>query len=77
MDFFNVEKDLKLEAVKCIQCGKLMDAKSDDFVAIYGNLCIGLHGGLIGNNFDEEGKLKNISIFCKDCFSEVTEPIKI
>lgn len=67
-----------LKAVKCIRCEKLHELIPDsrEFVTVHGNIMIGLNGGIIGNNFDEEGKLKKITVFCTSCFrSEIVEAL--
>jgi len=62
----------KVNAVKCGKCEKILDIKSDTFMTIYGNICIGTSGGLVGNNLDENMKVENASIYCIPCFHEVT-----
>jgi hypothetical protein len=57
-----------VKAVKCIDCEALFDAVSDKFVTFHGNFTKGLSDGVIGNNFDEDGTLKNVSILCIPCF---------
>lgn len=52
-------------AVKCFTCGKLHDAKGDTFLSFHGNVCVGTNGGIIGNNFDDEGKVNRVMIFCR------------
>lgn len=57
-------------AIRCACCKKLLDAESNDFITIHGNVTIGTHGGVIGDNFDEVGRLFRVFHFCKhrDCF---------
>lgn len=61
--------------VVCVACGKAHEASSKDFVAIAGNITIGLSDGVIGNNLHEgyyEGddvRVLHVSIFCRGtCF---------
>jgi hypothetical protein len=55
-------------AVKCEKCKKLHEVDSEEFVAVYGNICIGLHGGVVGNNIQGQ-QLKSTSIYCLEpCF---------
>ena len=63
---------MKVEAVKCDKCGKLHDAESDTFATVYGNVTIGTSSGVIGNNFSDDGKLKNESTYCHPkCIAEL------
>jgi len=65
-------KSLVTECVECEFCKKQHLIDSKDYIAVYGNICEGMHGGLIGNNFDENKRLARISIFCKKtCFFQV------
>jgi hypothetical protein len=63
-----------IKAIECdgTDCGKLMKSDSRDFFTIYGNLMIGLDGGLIGNNL-EEGKVVSTSYFCSACFMKIIQ----
>lgn len=54
---------------KCKACGKLTQ-KEDDFVFIVGNINKGRTGGLIGNNFDSEGKICRILVYCPECLKK-------
>jgi hypothetical protein len=38
-----------VRAVKCMSCGKLHASNSDDFFCFYGNVTIGVSGGIIGS----------------------------
>lgn len=61
-----IEKS-SVNALKCSSCGKLHDINSNiSFFTIYGNICKGLTGGLIGNNLDENGRVNRVSILCSD-----------
>jgi lipopolysaccharide export system protein LptC len=61
-----------IETVRCDRCYKLHEVKSETFVTIYGNICVGTGGGIVGNNFDKEGNLERVSVYCKfPCFKEV------
>ena len=55
-----------VEAVECCCCGTLHEIDSEDYVAFHGNVTIGMKGGLIGNNLDEEGRVANVSIYCRN-----------
>ena len=55
-----------VESVKCDVCGSLHELKSKDYLSVHGNICVGEGGGIVGNNFDEDGRVNRISIFCKE-----------
>jgi hypothetical protein len=60
--------------VKCQKCGKLheLTKTSRKFTVIHGNITMGMHGGLVGNNLNEEDKVTKISAFCfPDCLAAV------
>ncbi len=61
------------ECVECVQCHKLHKKESEDYVLIAGNVYIGQHGGIIGNNFLEDGTLGRVFIVCRDikCWSPI------
>lgn len=62
------------DAVKCVACGRLHAIDSEEFMSFWGNVNVGMHGGIIGNNFaDVPGKedspenplvLKRILCYC-------------
>ena len=58
------------KSVKCAGCGCLLEAIPDarNFIAVYGNIMIGLSKGIIGNNLDDEGKVTNVHVDCIPCF---------
>lgn len=51
-------------AVSCLICGQLHDSKGKQFISIHGNICVGLHGGVVGDNLDKSGKVVRASICC-------------
>jgi hypothetical protein len=53
------------DAVKCLVCGTLHEMTSTDFISVHGNICVGLGGGEVGNNIDEEGRISSVSIYCR------------
>jgi len=68
-----------VKAVKCGRCGAIHDSHSDTFFTVHGNICLGLYGGIVGNNFDtnlkkykeEEHVLKKIDVFCRQCLIDI------
>lgn len=67
----HVGKEEKI--VKCwgVDCKKEFLESSREYLSIYGDICIGKYGGIIGHNFDKKGNLKRVSIYCAECFIEV------
>ena len=65
------------DTVKCQHCHKEHDKDSQEFFTFYGNVCIGLVGGMIGNNVMDM-KVKRITILCrtKKCMNYLTEYIE-
>ena len=63
--------------VKCTACFTMHDVDSDGYLSIYGNICIGRSGGIVGNNFDDDGMLNRVMIFCrnKECFNLVVKTL--
>ncbi len=62
---------MKIEGITCDKCNKLFLKDSENYFTIEGNIYIGECGGLIGNNFDEEGKVVRVNHFCRDCLKVV------
>lgn len=56
-----------IEAVQCIECGKLHDKLAETFIAFHGNVTVGLLGGVIGNNLDNFHHVINTTVLCPDC----------
>lgn len=57
----------EITAVKCLRCGKIFEKDSPEFISVHGNICIGMNGGVVGNNLSSEGKVINVTIFCLPC----------
>lgn len=64
----------KIESVKCDKCGRFFDTGSNDFFTIYGNVCRGLEGGIIGNNLDDDMKVVRENHYCEVCFNNICFP---
>lgn len=62
-----------IEAVECMVCGRLHKASSQHFLSFHGNVCIGLNGGIIGNNLDEDGKVIRVQFIChnRECLDKM------
>lgn len=61
----------KISSVKCEGCGSIFLDTTEDFFVIYGNITIGVGGGLIGNNFNDEWSLLKSSVYCHKCFADI------
>lgn len=64
----------KQDTLVCNLCGTEHEKDAKTFSIVAGNIYIGLYGGMVGNNFEDNGQLKNISIFCRTnspCFLKV------
>ena len=64
--------------IRCIRCGKVHEKGSEDYFSIHGNIYIGDHGGVVGNNFPTFAReiitkgVVSMTYFCLGCFrSEV------
>jgi hypothetical protein len=55
--------------VKCDYCGKVHNPNDHTFYTVKGNIYVGLEGGLIGNNFMNDG-VKS-SHYCIECLLEL------
>lgn len=67
-----------VDAVKCCNCGALMSKDSNDYISIYGNICIGESGGIIGNNLSEDNRVERATIFCRTdkCLEDLIKKFK-
>lgn len=54
------------EKIRCRTCGRRHFPDECTFVTFYGNVCVGLNGGIIGNNFAEDGTLARVSFYCRN-----------
>lgn len=60
---------MKIEAFKCDKCEKVIT--DTDGYCIQGNITFLNGGGLIGNNFDENGLCVKENHYCYDCLLEI------
>ena len=54
-----------VKKLECSFCHHEHDIDTEDFVVYYGNVTVGIGGGMIGNNIDN-GKVVRVSIICRD-----------
>lgn len=68
-----------LEIVECDNCQIEMkvDSKAPSFFTFYGNVTIGLEGGIIGNSLDEQGKVMRGLIYCFRCTDKILNEAKL
>ena len=51
--------------VECVSCRMEHDLGSEDFVAYYGNVMVGIGGGMVGNNIDG-AVVRRVTVMCRD-----------
>ena len=63
------------QEIRCAMCNQRHFPDEQTFFAFYGNVTIGLFGGMIGNNINEDGTIGRISFLCrkKECFEYLTK----
>lgn len=64
-----VHKAIKPGKLECFACLKQHEVASQTYHTIAGNIYVGSDGGLVGNNFNDDGTLNRVSIICRarDC----------
>ena len=73
MENFNTVRDEILKNaydnsnLYCMQCGEILEEKNKNFFTFFGNVNVANEGGLIGNNFDKDGKLRIVNFLHFDC----------
>lgn len=59
-------------AYRCVKCEKIHTELEQTFFTVYGNITIGMSGGIIGNNIDEySNEVKNASVYCIQCLIDL------
>ena len=53
------------DVVQCCVCQRGHSIKQETFIVFYGNVTIGLLGGVIGHNFNAEGQLDRAMVCCR------------
>ena len=68
-----IYEDLQEEKVICIVCKTRHFPDENTFLTFYGNVTIGTGGGIIGNNFNEQGLLYRVQYVChnEECIKKV------
>lgn len=58
-----------VESVVCIGCKKIHERSENTYITVYGNICVGEVGGILGGgNWSESGV--PVNTFCKSCLVE-------
>ena len=72
LDFSKIQKTIvkrhnqeHQEKIVCLNCGKIHKTDAETFLTFYGNVTIGLSGGIIGNNFSNKGELSRVTFLCR------------
>jgi hypothetical protein len=67
------------QKIICFSCHKRHFRDEDTFFTFYGNVTIGLFGGMIGNNLNEDGTIGRLSFICRkqECFEYLTKYLDI
>mgnify|MGYP003985413577 CR=1 FL=1 len=66
-----------VRAYKCSSCEKILtEGDKNKWFVIHGNITVGVEGGVIGNNFAENGTLQNVTIMCYSCLSSLIDEHK-
>lgn len=66
IDHAEIIKRTKSLPIEC-SCGAVHGQDSEKFIAVYGNICIGIDGGMVGNNI-HNGQVMRVSYMCLGCF---------
>jgi len=67
----NRVKPVSNESYSCSKCGRQHKADSAEFRTVYGDITVGLTGGIVGGNIDEEGVLFRSMVYCTECLVKV------
>jgi len=60
-----------VQAIQCFKCKTMYTLNTNNCLTVHGNLCVGVSGGIIGNNLDTEGKVVNFTAICRFCLIEM------
>ena len=61
------------KVVQCTRCQKNHRVKDNSYLTFEGNVYVGTGGGLIGDNFDDDGRIKRVTVVCRT--RECLEPL--
>ena len=60
-------KEVTQTIVPCHICNKEHPIDSNKYFTVYGDINLGNEGGIVGGNFDAEGRLFRSQSFCRSC----------
>lgn len=61
----------KIEVYECERCGILLKSDNPNLRTVSGNIYIGVDGGIVGNNLDNDGKVTRDAHYCLNCLSDI------
>lgn len=59
------------KSVKCLSCGTYHAVDSEDYRVVYGDITVGLSGGIVGSNVDSNGYVYRSMVYCTDCLVDI------
>jgi hypothetical protein len=71
MSFYEENKPPVTTSISCHKCGKVHEENSINFRVVYGDITVGIQGGIVGGNFDANGDLFRSMAFCTECLVEL------
>jgi len=63
----------EVSGIKCDKCDRIHDVNSKTYFTVVGNIFAGNMGGIVGNNFGEDGSLINSSHYCRSCLVAILQ----
>ncbi len=72
------EFDPAKDKIICAYCGKRHFPDEQTFFTFYGNVTVGLEGGIIGNNFRPNGTVGRLFFLCRkyNCLGVLLENVE-
>ena len=58
-----------VESVRCMKCGKIHERSENTYITVYGNICVGEVGGILGGG-DWSSSGVPVSTFCQQCLCD-------
>lgn len=62
--------------VRCDRCDSGHSAAGNSFLTFYGNVTVGLTGGIIGNSMDEKRTVTRGLVYCFRCVDDIIREAK-
>lgn len=72
-DLEDIVTAMEPDKITCLVCGKRHFPDEDTFFTFYGNVTVGLNGGIIGNNLMEDGTIGRLMFLClnQECLYKI------